>query len=133
MTDLLGGQVDLMFNVLPSALPQIKGGQVRALAVTGERRSEALPDVPTMQEAGVPGYTAVTWNGLLAPQGTPDDIVLQINRALAETLKDPAVQARFKELGQDVLSSSPDEFAAFIRNETQKWKKVIEANGIKVN
>ena len=79
LTDLMGGQVDLMFNVLPSAMPQIKAGTVKALAVTGEQRAASLPDLPTMIEAGVPGYTAITWNGIIAPAGTPREIGNQVN------------------------------------------------------
>jgi tripartite-type tricarboxylate transporter receptor subunit TctC len=132
MNDLLGGQVDMMFNVLPSALPQIKAGKLRALAVTGEARSPALPDVPTMIEAGVPGYTAVTWNGLLAPAGTPPAIVKQINVALNKALATDDMKKRFFDMGEDVTTGTPEEFARLMQDETAKWRKVIQESQIKL-
>jgi tripartite-type tricarboxylate transporter receptor subunit TctC len=131
MNGLLGGQVDMMFNVLPSALPQIKAGKVKALAVTGPERSPSLPDVPTMIEAGVPGYTAVTWNGLMAPAGTPRAIVMKINAALNEVLSTPDMRKRFAAIGEDPMTGSPEDFDRLIRAETEKWHTVIKHAGIK--
>jgi tripartite-type tricarboxylate transporter receptor subunit TctC len=130
-TDVMGGQVQMMFNVVPSALPQVKAGKLRALAVTGKTRSETLPGVPTMAESGLPGYYAVTWNGILAPAGTPREIVAKLNDALVRAMKAPEMKEAFAKIGQDVLWSTPEEFAAFIREETEKWSKVIKATGIK--
>ena len=131
MSDLMSGQVDYMFNVLPSALPQIKAGTVRAIAVTGGQRSDTLPDVPTMIESGVAGYTAVTWNGIVAPAGTPPDVVDKLNRAIAQVLSTPEMKQRYAAIGTTVLIGSPDDFAKLIRDETAKWQRTIKASGIK--
>ena len=130
-TDVVSGQVQMMFNVLPSALPQIQSGALRALAVTGRTRSEALPNVPTMIEAGVPGYTALTWNGILAPAGTPPEIVARLNDAIVRAMRSPAMKDQLAKIGQEPAWSTPEEFAAFLREETTKWTKVIRASGIK--
>jgi tripartite-type tricarboxylate transporter receptor subunit TctC len=130
-TDVIAGQVQMMFNVLPSALPQIQSGALRALAVTGKVRSDSLPNVPTMIEAGVPGYTALTWNGLLAPAGTPPEIVAKLNDAIVKAMRSPAMKEALAKIGQDAAWSTPEEFAAFLREETAKWSKVIKATGIK--
>jgi len=131
MTDVMSGQVEMMWNVLPSALPQIKAGTVKALAVTGKARSEALPEVPTMREAGVADYTAVTWNGILAPAGTPRDIVARLNEAIVKALRSPDMKAKYAAIGQDIAWSTPEEFAVFLAEETVRWSKVIKASGIK--
>jgi tripartite-type tricarboxylate transporter receptor subunit TctC len=130
-TDLLGGQVQMMFNVLPSALPFIQSGKLKALAVTGKTRAESLPDVPTMIEAGVPGYSALTWNGLLAPAGTPREIILTLNEAIVRAMKSPQMKEQLARIGQDPAWSTPEEFAAFLREETDKWSKVISVSGIR--
>ncbi|TAK82587.1 MAG: tripartite tricarboxylate transporter substrate binding protein [Betaproteobacteria bacterium] len=130
-TDLMGGQVQMMFNVLPSALPQIKSGKLRVLAVTGKTRAEALPDVPTMEEAGVPGYSATTWNGILTTAGTPRERIAKLNDALVRAMKSPEMKQALDRIGQDPLWSTPEEFAAFLHEETEKWRKVIQASGIK--
>lgn len=130
-TDVVGGQVQMMFNVVPSALPLVQGGKLRPLAVTGPHRAESLPDVPTMIEAGVPGYTALTWNGLLAPAGTPPEVIARLNDAIVKAMRSPQMKERLAKIGQDAASSTPAEFAAFLRDETAKWSKVIRASGIK--
>ncbi len=130
-TAVLTGEVQMMFNVLPSALPMIQAGKLRALAATGKARSESLPDVPTMFEAGVPGYTALTWNGLLAPAGTPKEVIARLNDAVVKAMRSPQMKERLARLGQDPAWSTPEEFAAFLREETEKWSKVISAAGIK--
>jgi tripartite-type tricarboxylate transporter receptor subunit TctC len=131
MTDLMGGQVDVMFNVLPSAMPQIKAGTVKALAVTGARRATLLAELPTMIEAGVPGYTAITWNGIVAPAATPREIVARLNEAVNRVLRTPEMQKAFADIGQDVLVGTPEQFDTLIRDETVKWKRTIEASGVK--
>ena len=130
-TDVVAGQVQVMFNVLPSALPLIKSGRLKALAVTSRTRSEALPDVPTMIEAGVADYTAVTWNGIVAPAGTPPAVIRKLNEALVATVRAPETREQFAKIGQEQAWSTPEEFAAFIRDETVKWRRVIQAAGIK--
>jgi tripartite-type tricarboxylate transporter receptor subunit TctC len=117
--------------VLPSALPLIRAGKLKALAVTGKVRSEALPELPTMIEAGVPGFTASTWNGILAPAGTPKEIVAKLNDALVRTMRTPEMKEALGKIGQDPAWSTPEEFSAFLREETAKWRKVIQATGLK--
>jgi tripartite-type tricarboxylate transporter receptor subunit TctC len=128
--DVVAGQDQLMFNVLPSALPMIKAGMLRALAVTGPSRDATLPDVPTMMEAGVANYTAVTWNGILAPAGTPRPIIDKLNAAFTQALKDRAMTAKLSAMGQGGSWSSPEEFAKFLHDEQVKWATVIKAAGI---
>ena len=129
--DVVGGQAQSLFNVVPSALPMIRADKLRAIAVTGKTRSEALPEVPTMIEAGYPGVTAVTWNGILAPAGTPREIVAKLNEAMVGVLRTPEMKEQLAKLGQEVAWSTPEEFAAFLRDETEKWRKVIAAAGLK--
>ncbi|MBV9824155.1 MAG: tripartite tricarboxylate transporter substrate binding protein [Alphaproteobacteria bacterium] len=131
MTDIVGGQVDMMFNVIPSALPLIQGGQLRALAVTSEKRSPSLPDVPTMAEAGFPAASAVTWNGLLAPGKTPPAIIDKLNKAIVEALNTPQAREDLAKVGQDLVTDTPPEFAAFLDAENAKWGEVIKSAGIK--
>ena len=131
LSDLMSGQVDFMFNVLPSALPQIKAGTVRAIAVTGSQRSDSLPDIPTMIESGVAGYTAVTWNGILAPAGTPPEIIEKLNKTIAQVLTTPEMIQRYASIGTTVLIGSPEDFAKLIRDETVKWRRAIQASGLK--
>ena len=130
-TDVMAGQVQLMFNVLPSALPQVRAGKLRALAVTGRTRSEALPEVPTMIEAGIADYTAVTWNGIVAPAGTPRTVIAKLNESLVGALRTAEMKDAFAKIGQEPAWSTPEEFAALIRDETTKWRRVIQAAGIK--
>ena len=130
-TDVAAGQVQVMFNVLPSALPLIKSGRLKALAVTSRNRSEALPEVPTMIEGGVADYTAVTWNGIVAPAGTPAAIIKKLNDTLIATVRAPETREQFAKIGQEQAWSTPEEFTAFIRDETVKWRRVIQAANIK--
>ena len=129
--DVVGGQAQSLFNVLPVGLPMIRADKLRAIAVTGKVRSEALPEVPTMIEAGFPAVTAVTWNGILAPAGTPREIVAKLNEAMVAVLRTPEMKEQLAKLGQEVAWSTPDEFALFLREETEKWRKVIAASGLK--
>ncbi|MGA3397838.1 MAG: tripartite tricarboxylate transporter substrate binding protein [Acetobacteraceae bacterium] len=131
MTDVVGGQVDMMFNVIPSALPLIQAGQLHALAVTSETRSASLPDVPTMKEAGYPGATAVTWNGLLAPAKTPPAIIQQLNQAIVESLNTPEAKQDLAKIGQDLVTDTPEQFAAFLRAEREKWTVVVKDADLK--
>lgn len=129
--DVVGGQAELTFNVVPSALPLIRAGRLRALAVTGRTRSEALSEVPTMIEAGVPGFTAFTWNGILAPAGTPREVIAKLAEALVGAMKTPEMKEQLAKIGQEAAWSTPEEFSAFLREETDKWRKVIPAAGLK--
>ena len=129
--DVVGGQAQSLFNVLPVGLPMIRADKLRAIAVTGKTRSEALPEVPTMIEAGFPAVTAVTWNGILAPAGTPREVVAKLNEAMVSVLRTPEMKEQLARLGQEVAWSTPDEFALFLREETEKWRRVIAAAGLK--
>jgi len=133
LTDLIGGQVQIMFDNLPSALPQIKGGRLRAIAVTSLKRAPVLPDIPTINESGLPGFEASSWFGVLAPAGTPAPIVARINTEVNKWLQ--SADAREKLLGQgaEAAGGSPEQFASHIRAESEKWAKVVKASGAKVD
>jgi tripartite-type tricarboxylate transporter receptor subunit TctC len=134
LLDLIGGTMDVMFDNLPSSLPQIKGGKLRALAVTSRQRSAALPDVPTIEEAaGLPGFDATSWFGLLAPAGTPPEIVNRIQQEVAKALNTPAIKEKLLAQGAIPSGSTPAEFAAHIEAEHKKWAQVVKASGAKVD
>jgi tripartite-type tricarboxylate transporter receptor subunit TctC len=133
IADLVGGQVQLMFDNLPSALPQIKAGKLRALAVTSAQRAAALPDVPTIAESGLPGYEASSWFGLLAPAGTPADVVAKINGEVARWLASPEAKEKLSSQGANAAGGSPEDFARHIAAETAKWQKVVKESGAKVD
>ena len=126
LTDIIGGQVSLMFDAGVSALPQVRAGKLRALAITTAKRVDSTPELPTVAEAGgLPNYEATLWFGLVAPAATPRDIVIRLSQELAKILRQPALQARFANLGVEFSASSPEEFATYIRAETLKWGKVF--------
>jgi len=131
VVDLLAGQVLVMAPNALTALPHIKAGKLRALAVTSARRSEGLPDVPTVAESGLPGYDSTQWYGVLAPAGTPRDIVARLHDEIVRALRDAEVGKRLAADGAEPVGSSPEEFAAFIKSESEKWAKVAQAAGIK--
>jgi tripartite-type tricarboxylate transporter receptor subunit TctC len=131
VTDLLGGQIQVAFTELATSLGHIKSGKLRALAVTTAVRSEALPDIPTLSEF-IPGFEASQWIGLVAPKDTPSTIVEKLNIEINAALADPKMKARFADLGGMVLPGSPDDFGKLIRDETEKWAKVIRTANIKV-
>jgi len=130
LIDLLGGQVQVMFDLMSTSIEYIRGGKLRALAVTTATRSEALPDIPTISEF-VPGYEASTWNGVAAPKDTPPEIIDRVNTEINVALSDPTIKARLADLGATVFSASPQEFSKFLGDETEKWAKVIKFAGIK--
>ena len=132
VTDLLGGQVQVMVAPTQSVTGHVKSGKLRALAVTGSKRLATLPEVPTLAEAGVPGYEAVGWFGLMAPVATPRDIVTMLNRDINRILQLPDVKARLLELGAEPASLSPEQFIDFIRSDNAKWEKLIKERGIVV-
>ena len=130
LNDLLGGQVNAMFDLQLTAMPQIKSGKVRALAMTGAKRSALLPELPTVREAGVPGYEVTAWFGFFGPAGVPKPIVDRLNAELNAIMKLPDIRAKFAELGVETESGSAEEFAGFVRGEAGKWAAVIKAAGI---
>jgi len=131
VTDLVGGHVDLMFDVLPSSLPYVKSGRLRALAITATQRSPLLPDLPTVAESGLAGYQAITWNGLLAPAGTPRDVIARLQQAIHQAVRAPDMRERYAAIGTDQVTNTAEEFAAFMREESAKWARVAKAAGIK--
>ena len=136
LVDLMGGSTDVMFDNLPSALPHIKSGKLKALAVTSAKRSAALPDVPTVSEAGGPqlkGYEATSWFGLMAPAGTPMEIVNRVQKDVAKALSTPAISERLVAQGAVPSGMTSAEFATFIAAETKKWAVVVKASGAKVD
>lgn len=131
--DLVGGQVKVGFIGTPNALPHVKAGRLRALAVTTVKRSPELPDVPTLQEAGVPGYEATIWIGLLAPAGTPREIVARLQAEVARVLAAADVQAAVAATGVEVRLAGPEAFAAFVRAEYDKWGRIVRDSGAQIN
>ena len=131
LTDLVGGHVDLLFNGLTSAMPLIKSGKARVLAVTSLKRAGSLPDVPSLDELGLKGFQAVAWNGLSAPARTPKEVIAKINADVVKVVHSPELVERLKSEGSDPVGSTPTEFAAFLREEIARWSKVIKFAGIK--
>jgi len=125
LADLIGGQIVVTMDNMPPYVPQVKAGKIRALAVSPARRSPALPDVPTVAEAGVPGYDSGAWFGLVAPANTPKDLVAKLSRETARILKLPDVSARLADLGAESVGGTPEQFSAHIKAEIAKWAKVI--------
>jgi tripartite-type tricarboxylate transporter receptor subunit TctC len=130
LTDLLGGQVQVMFDIMPSSIEYIRAGKLRALGVTTATRSEALPNIPTVGDS-VPGYEASAWLGVGAPRNTPAPIVDRLNREINAVLSDPRMKARLADLGGTVLAGSPADFGKLIVDETEKWAKVVKLSGAK--
>jgi tripartite-type tricarboxylate transporter receptor subunit TctC len=130
--DVMGGHVQMMFDAVTAMKGNIDAGQVRALATTGEKRSAVLPDVPTVSEAGVPGYEATIWLGIMAPKGTPPEIVDRLNAEIARIIAKPAIREAWAKQGAVPMIMTPAEFDAFLRRDTDKWAKVIQQAGIKV-
>ena len=134
LLDLAAGNMDVMFDNLPSAMQLIKGGKIKALAVTSSQRSAALPDVPTVEEAaGIKGFEASSWFGLLAPAGTPPDVVSRIQQEVAKSLATPAMKERLATLGAIPSGNTPAQFTALIESEHKKWAEVVKASGAKVD
>ncbi|MFO1199236.1 MAG: tripartite tricarboxylate transporter substrate binding protein [Burkholderiaceae bacterium] len=127
--DLVGGQIQLMFDNMPSALPMAREGKIRAVAQTGAKRSPAAPDVPTVAEQGLPGFDATSWFALFAPAGTPRDVVARLNAEVQRVYRLPDVQEKLKTLGLDAVLSSPEELARYQQAEIAKWAKVVKESG----
>jgi tripartite-type tricarboxylate transporter receptor subunit TctC len=133
VTDLLAGQVSMYFGTTPSTLPFVKSGKLRALGVTTAKRTVAAPELPTIAEAGLPGYEQSAWHGLLAPAGTPDAVVAKLYAEVGRLLRSPDVLERFAVQGIDVIGGSPAEFAAFIRQDVAKYAKLVKTAGIRID
>lgn len=133
ITDLLGGHAPMMFDSTVAILPHIKSGKVRAIALTGSKRSPQLPDVPTFAEAGLPGVESYAWYGLFVPAKTPKELVAKINAAALAAMKQPEYQNVLKETGSDYVGDTPENFAAFVKAESDKWGKVAKETGAKVD
>jgi tripartite-type tricarboxylate transporter receptor subunit TctC len=131
LTDLIGGQVQMMMSSMLPAMPHVKAARLRALAVTSARRATVLPDMPTMAESGVPGFETTSWHGMLVPAKTPTAIVARLHAELVKTLNQPDVKERFANQGMDVVASTPQAFTAYITSESAKWSHVIKTIGIK--
>jgi tripartite-type tricarboxylate transporter receptor subunit TctC len=133
VTDLLAGQVHMMFDNIPSSLPHIKSGKLRALATTGAKRDPALPDLPTLAEAGVAGYESGVWFGLMVPATTPRDIVMRLNAASLQAAKSPEFVKRMTDLGYNIIPGSPEDMTAMIKAELARWAPIVKASGAKVD
>jgi tripartite-type tricarboxylate transporter receptor subunit TctC len=131
-TEVVGGQIESLWSVLPVVLPFIQAGRLRALAVASEKRTALLPNVPTMGESGWPAVVAIAWNGVVAPAGTPRDIIDVLNADIGRSLLAPDVRERFTAAGMEAIGGTPEEFGAFMRAETAKWASVIKTANIKV-
>jgi len=132
INDLLTGQIEMYFAGVPVALPFVKAGRIRALGVTGAKRSSVVPDVPTIAEAGVPGYEHILWGMLLVPAATPNDIVARLNREAVKVLEAADVRERYAGMGVEPAPSTPERAAAYLRSETDKYAKVVKAIGLRI-
>ena len=130
-SDLIAGQVQVMFGTILAAAPHVRNGRIRAVAVSGVQRTNALPEVPTFAQAGLAGYDASSWNGFLVPAATPRAIVDKLNAEFVRIMKNPNVLERLAGDGAEAAPTTPEEFAAFIKSEIAKWAKVVRAAGIK--
>ena len=133
VTDLLGGNMNMMFNSIPTMIQHIKSGRVRLLAVASAKRTPQLPDAPTVSEAGVPGFEAVPWVGIVAPAKTPRAIITRVHDAMVKVVRTPEIRAQFEVLGMDPAGGTPEEFAATIRQENERYAKVVKLSGAKVD
>jgi tripartite-type tricarboxylate transporter receptor subunit TctC len=131
--DLLAGRIDIFFGNIVNVLPLVREGKLRAFAVTSLKRSALVPDLPTLNESGYPGFEAVPWFGLMAPAGTPSDIIDKLHRETVKVLAMPDVRQKMEQLGLDIIAGSPSEFASAIRTETPQWAKVIKDAGMKLS
>ncbi len=131
INDLIGGQVQVMFDNLPSSIQHVRAGTLRALAVTSASRSPALPDLPTLAESGLAGFEATSWFALFAPKGTPAEIITKLNAEVRKALDTPELKKRIEDLGGEIKSMSPDELMAYVRQEHAKWANVVKTSGAK--
>jgi len=133
VTDLLAGQTNMMFDNIPSSLPHIKSGKLIAIATTGAKRDPALPNLPTIAEAGVPGYESGVWFGLMVPAATPKDVIAKLNAAAVQATKSPEFQKRMHDLGYNIIPGSAEDMAKMIQDELKRWGPIVKASGAKVD
>ncbi len=133
MQDVMGGQVQLTLPTAVAASPHVKSGKLRALAVSTKKRVGSLPEVPTVDEAGVPGFESFSWGGVMAPAGTPKDVIARLNAEIVKALRQPDVQERLQGLGAEIVGNSPEEFGAFVQAEIEKWAKVAKFANVKLD
>lgn len=132
-TDLISGRIEFYINTLPSAMPHVRAKKLKALAVTSLNRSALLPDLPTVSETGVPGYEMTSWYGVLVPNGTPQDVIQKLNSDFVRAIRNPDVSEKLTKAGAEPVANTPEQYAAFIRSELEKWAKVVQKSGAKVN
>jgi tripartite-type tricarboxylate transporter receptor subunit TctC len=130
-TDILGGQVQMMFDAITTMAPNVRAGKLKALGTSGKQRSTVLPEVPTISEAGVPGYDAVIWLGIMAPAGTPKAIVDRLNAEITRALNAPETRQAWQQQGAVPMSMSPEEFGRFLRDDIEKWAHMVKVSGAK--
>jgi tripartite-type tricarboxylate transporter receptor subunit TctC len=133
VTDLLAGQVNMMFDNIPSSLPHIKSGRLHAIATTGAKRDPALPDLPTVAEAGVPGYESGVWFGISVPAGTPRDVINRLNAATVQATKSPEFIKRMTDLGYNIIPGTPEDMASMLKAELTRWAPIVKASGAKID
>jgi tripartite-type tricarboxylate transporter receptor subunit TctC len=133
MTDLISGQVQMMIEVMPNAFPQVQGGTLRGLAVTTAKRWPQTPDIPTLAESGLPGFSVTAWDAMFAPRGTPKEIIATLNAALRKALEDPALKQALLARGAQTAASTPDELRTHVQTELKRWGDVVIASGAKVD
>ena len=132
-TDILGGQVQMMFDAITTMAPNVRAGKLKALATSGKVRSAVLPEVPTLNEAGVPGYEAVIWLGIMAPAGTPKPVVDRLNAEITKAVNDPKVKAAWAEQGAVPMTMTPEEFGRFLQEDIEKWARIVKISGAKAD
>ena len=133
VTDLIAGQVDVMFDNTPNVLPHVRSGKLKALAVSSKTRTALAPEVPTVDEAGVPGYDVGVWFGVLTVAGTPPEVVKRLNVEMVKILTSPEIKERFGRIGVEVVAGAPEQFSAFLKGEVDRWAKVIREANIKAD
>ncbi|HKU69427.1 MAG TPA: tripartite tricarboxylate transporter substrate-binding protein, partial [Burkholderiales bacterium] len=133
LTDLIAGQTSLLFATMPTALPHVQSGRLRALAVTSSSRSPAAPELPTIAEVALPGYSVTNWIGFFAPAGTPRDIVVKLNAEVVRIMQAPEIQKRLTSEGAKFSPWTPEQFGGFVKTEQTKWAKVVKEAGIRVD
>jgi tripartite-type tricarboxylate transporter receptor subunit TctC len=133
MTDLMGGQVAMMFTTIVAAMPYVNTGKLRAIAIASPKRSAAMPELPTIDESGVPGFNSSSWGGILFPAGTPKEAVTKMHDGVVKVLAMPDIKEKLKALGAEVVANSPEEFNSYIQSETAKWGKVVTSSGANAN
>jgi tripartite-type tricarboxylate transporter receptor subunit TctC len=133
LIDVLGGHVSMMFDPIITCMPHVRTGKLRALAITSLQRTTMAPELPTVAETGLPGYEAIGWHGILAPASTPKEIVAKLNTEIVRSLRTPDMRSRFAEQGAEPVGNTPEEFAGFLKEDQEKWSKVVKTAGVRAN